>query len=182
VTSAPQDDLIGAIDSIEPASWSGVAYRHTAPSIPALSAAGAKAFGGRWNPRDLFGAVYLAAPVEAAVDEFRRMAEGQARGPASFLPRDLHTVDVKGIQVLDLRRPEVRAAIGVGSDQLAAEDWTLCQEMAKAAHFLGYQGIVAPSATGTGTVVAVFADRITAMDLEVIETRQLSDMLLPEEL
>ncbi|MCA9829971.1 MAG: RES family NAD+ phosphorylase [Dehalococcoidia bacterium] len=178
---AAPPDLIGSIDSLDPAFWSGVAYRHTARTVPPLSAAGAKAFGGRWNPRDLFGAVYLAVPVEAAVEEFRRMAEGQARGAASFLPRDLHTVRVQPIQVLDLTNPTTVASLGLTYEELTMEGRSLCQEIAQAAHFLGYQGIIAPSATGTGDVIAVFDDRISLMELEVIETNELSSMLLPEE-
>ena len=36
----------------------------------------------------------------------------------------------------------------------------LCQEVGEAAHHLGREGILAPSATGTGTVLAVFVERV----------------------
>ena len=81
---AAPPDLIGSIDSLDPAFWSGVAYRHTARTVPPLSAAGAKAFGGRWNPRDLFGAVYLA--VDTAL---RRTREGEGFVLDSTLSRVL---------------------------------------------------------------------------------------------
>lgn len=178
---SPSRDLISLIDALEPARWNGLAYRHVAKSRSATSAAGSKMFGGRWNPRDLFGAIYLASSAESAAEEFRRMAAGQGRGPRSFLPRDLHTIRVAELQALDLRDDSVLLALDITADLLSTEDWSLCQQIAEAAHFLGYQAIIAKSASGVGDVIAVFDDRIRLSDLEVLGTQELSDFLGPDE-
>ncbi len=144
VAPNPQRDWLSAIDSLQPRVWSGTAYRHVALGRDPLSGAGARMLGGRWNPPDLFGAIYLAFPQETAVQEFRRMAAGQARGTTSFLPRSLVTVNVPPTRVLDMTSPEAALATGLGLGEMAADDRGPCQEVAQAAHFLHFQGLHPP--------------------------------------
>ena len=138
-------------------------------------------FGGRWNPRDLFGAIYLASPQETAVEEFRRMASGQAKGTTSFLPRSLVTVAVPPTRILDMTSPEAASATGLGLQEIASDDWGPCQEVAQAAHFLQFQGIRAPSTSGSGTVLVVFEDRLPLGHLRVSSQEDLSTHLRPGE-
>ena len=155
------------------APWSGVAFRHTAPEREALSGSGSFIFGGRWNPPDLVPTIYLALPEEACVAEFLRMAEGQGRGAQSFLPRDLHVIDVNALNVLDLTAEAALRAIGLSMGDIASEDWSTCQAVGQTAHYLGMQGIVAPSATGVGLVIAAFEPAINRGQIVVRETRPL---------
>ena len=54
---------------------------------------------------------------------------------------------------------------------LRADDPKQCQEIGGAAHHLGLEGILAPSATGSGTVLAVFVERLLPdSQLELVKT------------
>jgi hypothetical protein len=114
--------------------------------------------------------VYLGVPLEACIAELKRAAVSQAGGLASILPRELHTVSVSGLGVLDLTDSMNLALLDISATELRSDDWTLCQWIAEAAHFLGAEGIVAPSATGVGLVVAAFDDRIGGERLTVRES------------
>jgi len=166
-------DLLQAIDDLGATPWTGKAYRHTAPEYQPLSGAGAAAIGGRWNPRDVY-TIYLALPEEACLEEFMRLARGQARGVASFLPRDLHVVQVSALEVLDLSVESARKAVGISQADIESDDRSLCQDVGRAAYFLGLQGILAPSATRAGFVLAAFERNVRRSQLTVIETRPLS--------
>ena len=45
---------------------------------------------------------------------------------------------------------------------IASNDLAPCQAVGGAAHHLGREGVIAPSATGAGTVLTVFFDLLTA--------------------
>ena len=173
---ASAGDLHQAIDDLGVKSWSGEAYRHTAPQYPALSGSGAAALGGRWNPKGV-STIYFAMPEEACVAEFMRLAQGQAHGVQSFLPRDLHVVTVDSLEVLDLRTRRGRDAVGLDLSDIESADRSSCQEVGRAAHYLGVQGILAPSATHVGLVLAAFERNIRRGQLIIKETRPLASVL-----
>lgn len=162
-----------AVDQLGPSTWAGTAYRHTSQRRNALAGAGAAKSGGRWNPPGL-STIYLAAPREICLAELGRMAEGQGRGPASFLPRALHTIVVNDLVVLDLTADGALAAVGLTNDDLSGL-WDPCQAVGAAAHFLRLAGVVAPSATGSGIVIAAFESHI-GPDQLVLENTELIDV------
>jgi len=174
MASAP--DLLQAIDDLGATSWTGEAFRHTAPQYQALSGSGASAIGGRWNPKGV-ATVYLAFPQSACVAEFIRLAQGQARGVDSFLPRDLHTIRVENIDVLDLTTQKARNAVGITMNDIDSVDRSACQEVGGAAHYLGIQGVLAPSATRIGFVLAAFERNLRRGQLTLLETRPLASVL-----
>jgi hypothetical protein len=53
-----------------------------------------------------------------------------------------------------------RAALEPTDDDLRDDDLSNCQAIGEAAEYLGREGIIIPSATGSGTVLAVFFDRL----------------------
>jgi RES domain-containing protein len=57
---------------------------------------------------------------------------------------------------LDLRPAAARESLGLTEELLRAVDARRCQAIGAAAHYLGFEGIIVPSATGRGTVLAVF--------------------------
>lgn len=165
-------DLATAIDAAERHIWSGTAYRHTAPDRPALSGSGAALFGGRWNPPGT-AAIYLTASVETCVAEFKRMARGQARGAASFLPRDLHEISVANVALLDLTQAPLRRRLRITLGDIQDREWTKCQAIGRQAQVSGFQGLRAPSATRHGEVIVVFETNLRRGQLELIATRPL---------
>jgi RES domain len=67
---------------------------------------------------------------------------------------------VRLVAVLDLRPPEATAALGLRPRDLGAGARRACQAVGDAAHALGLEGLLAPSAAGPGTVLAVFPDQL----------------------
>jgi RES domain-containing protein len=162
------NEIAQAVDALGPTTWSGIAFRHTSPRRNALAGSGAVISGGRWNAPGT-SAIYLASPRETCLAEFGRMAEGQGRGASSFLPRVLHTVIVTELVVLNLTTEGAMAAVDLAQEDLSGP-WPPCQAVGAAAHFLGLGGVLAPSATGNGVVLAAFETHVMPGQLEVDST------------
>ena len=148
--------------------WSGTASRHTSPGRQPLSGAGARQFGARWNAAEGTPTIYLASPEETCRLELVRLIERQ--GSSVRLPREVHTVAVEEVRVLDLRDRARLAAVGLTAADLDADDWEPCQNVGEAAAYLEFQGIIARSATDVGEVLAVFENRITIDQLIVLDS------------
>ena len=159
-------ELLEAIDRLGFTAWTGLTFRHTAPGRVGLSGAGSRIFGGRWNPPDTVPTLYLSQPREACIAEFHRMAAGQARGPSSFLPRTIHHIQVTDIHILDLTGDGL-GDVGLADMDLVDGDWSACQLVGQAAHFLGAAGVMANSATQLGITIAVFETRVHG-ELEIL--------------
>ena len=151
MTFPVDDELLAAVDAIGTTTWTGTAWRHTGPKRNPFSGEGARLFGGRWNPPDLASTLYLATDQEGCLLEFARMAEGQGRGTASFLPRRITEFRAEGLELVDLRQPEHLPAVGRDREDLTADDWTPFQRVGAAAHFLRTAGIIARSLSGLVT-------------------------------
>lgn len=156
----PAPALVAAIDQLDPATYSGAAYRHVASHYNPLSGAGARSQGGRWNPKGSYSTLYLARERATAIAEFQRMASRAGRAPADFLPRRLYTYRLRLNGLLDLTDPDALAAVDLTAADLSSDDLSRCQAVGEAAQHLGREGVIAPSATTSGTVIAVFFDRL----------------------
>lgn len=84
------------------------------------------------------------------------MAEGQGKGPASFLPRTLHTIAVHDLEIIDLTTGGALESIGLQPSDLEADDWTPCQQIGDVVDTLGLGGLLADSATGRGVVLTIY--------------------------
>jgi RES domain-containing protein len=155
-------DVAERVDRLSPVAWSGVAWRHLAPGRNPISGEGARVPGGRWNPPDSFPALYLALDVDTVAAEFYRLAARQAVPPEGLLPRELHRFEVTLAAVLDLREPWAREQVGLDGRELSGDDLRACQGVGAAARHLGREGVLSPSAAGSGTVLVVFSDRLGA--------------------
>lgn len=153
---------MGRIDGLPHMSFAGVAFRHQPPQYSPLSGRGARIQGGRWNPRDSFSVLYLGLDEAVVVAEFRRFVERQGRAVADFLPRTRYRYELELRNLLDLRSQAALASVGLSLADTRAEDLIACQLVGEAAHHGGREGVLAPSATGAGDVLALFIDRLEA--------------------
>ena len=69
---------------------------------------------------------------------------------------------------MDLTSDEVLERVGLTPDDLVDENWTACQRVGDAVHYLGIAGLLAPSATGVGRVLAVFEPHLLPGQLRVV--------------
>jgi RES domain-containing protein len=172
----PAKDLVDRVDALGATSYEGAALRHVAPGHDPLATAGARIRGGRWNPPESFGTLYLALDRGTVITEFHRLAARHGLRPEDFLPRDLHHFRVKLEAVLDLRREDALEAVGLDVTRVRSDNRAPCQAIGEAAHYLGLEAVLAPSATGSGDVLAVFFDRLRPESLiEVSRSEVLSE-------
>jgi len=78
----------------------------------------------------------------------------------------MYHYDVDLCALLDVRSSQAREHLDLSNSALAAEDPVQCREIGECAHYCGREGILAPSATGQGDVLAIFFERLRA-DSEV---------------
>lgn len=153
-------ELVARVDALGATTLETVAFRHVTSGANPRSGTGARIHGGRWNPPNSFATLYLGLDVETVADEFHRLARRQGLAPDDFLPRELHRFDVRLAAVLDLREAEAQRAVDLSERQLRADDPSRCQEIGEAVHYVGLEGILAPSAAGPGTVLAIFLEKL----------------------
>jgi len=158
----PDPELVERVDALGSTSFEGHAYRHMGPGYPPLSGEGARISGGRWNPPGSFPALYMGLDVPTVMAEFYRAAQRHLRPPQDLLPRRLYQYEIHLAAVLDLRPPMSRDAAGVSDRDLRGDDLRRCQAVGEAAHYLGLEGLLAPSAVGQGDVLVVFYSRLRA--------------------
>lgn len=152
--------LVAAIDELGVGSFRADVFRHVAAGRDPRSGRGARIFGGRWNPPDSFAVIYCGLDGQTVEDEFHRLARRQGVRASGFLPRELHRLRVDLGAILDLRDDSARAAIGLDERQLRSDDLGACQAIGAAAHSIGIEAILAPSAANGGTALAVFLDAL----------------------
>lgn len=175
------EDVVQRVNDLGPTTWFGTTYRFTSRGRDPRSGAGARLNGGRWNPRGAFAAVYLAQPLHACLAEFVRQCDITGLPAAARISQgvEFHTVIATGLSVLDLRMTASLDQVGLSVDDIADDDWTACQAVGQAAYFLGHDGLIAPSATGQGLVIAVFESRLAHGQLTVDDSHELTQDELP---
>ncbi len=158
----PDHRLIELLDELPRSSFRDEAFRHQGPGYDPLSGEGARIQGGRWNPPNSFPVLYLALDSSTAAAEFYRRAEREGRRPQDLLPRRLYHYRVELGAVLDLGTQDKLAQVGLSFVEVSSDDLSRCQVVGEAAHYLGFEGVLAPSATNAGQNLAVFFDRLQA--------------------
>jgi len=147
------EEMVNGVGTIP---FRGLVYRHIAPHRGCTSGEGARQAGGRWNPPDSFPVMYTALDETTVLQEFYRLAERSGLAVENFLPRTLCVIEVDVAAVLDLRNPQNLTSVGLTPEQLRSFSMRECQAVGDAAHRLDLEGVLAPSATGAGNVLAVF--------------------------
>lgn len=146
--------------------YRGLAYRQQSPGYDPMSGTGARRRGGRFNPPRSFPVLYLALSVQTAAAELRRGAPRAGLSLADALPRAVFRYDVELVRVVDLRDPDALQRLDVTTEELLAADQIRSRAIGEAAARLGLQAILAPSATGTGDVLAVILDNLAGSRCE----------------
>ena len=106
--------------------------------------------------------VYTALDVATVDRELARAARKAGLSASSLAARRLATIRVRLSRVLDLTSDQVRAALGVTEAELTADDPAVPRSIGEAAHHLGYEAVLAPSAAGPGQALAIFLDNRAA--------------------
>lgn len=115
---------------------------------------GAYLAGGRYNPPDRFGALYLSENPGVCRAELARQG---LRSLSRFV---LGTFRVTLAKVCDLTDPSVLRALGIRRDDLVQDDWLPTQQLGTLIREAGFEAALVPSAAGPYVNLVIFTDRL----------------------
>lgn len=140
--------------------YSGTVYRQIALGYQALSGEGARANGGRWNPPASFPVLYTSPSVDVAMAEVVRKAKRAGFAPEDLMPRRLVTYEIDLQRVLDLSGERNRELTGFSFEVVTDDDVRICQAIGEAAHYIGLEAVLAPSAAASGSALSIFLNKL----------------------
>ncbi len=165
-------DLAGAIRRVPARGFTGTVHRIYDRDHGFLETIGSYLHGGRWNRKLQYGALYTALDFETAIAETRRGAEKRNLSLRDLGQRDYVKLRVRLGRVLDLTSTEFYDSLGV-SKEAVLQDEALCLQIADQARELGFEALLAPSATGSGTNLVIYQEKLAPdWALEEVERRQ----------
>lgn len=173
--------------------WTGLLFRATplpyAQAAKLLNGLGSLARGGRWSAAGTFPAVNTSTAAETAYGESGASFTYYNFAPSDVRPKLIVVVRVRLNKVIDLVAPKgLRSRAWLDLDKLLAEDWhkandarheSQSQAFGRAAHDLGSEGLLVPSARVRGGINLVyFPQSIVARSrVEILETADLDRWL-----
>lgn len=146
------------------------AYRVIVSQLAPLSLEGSLKFGGRYNTPYQFGAIYCAQKEETCWAEIEKKFGGPVkRTQFSVVPMRVHLK-----KVLDLTDSDILSKLKITLRDLTdPNDYTLTRQIALSAREAGFEGIIAPSSAGPGTILAIFSDRLSPQSrLSIVKHRR----------
>jgi RES domain-containing protein len=155
--------LLDRLQAIAPTAWAGRAFRHMfadyAPEVENTR-------GARWNPPGV-AAIYMSLSREGVLAEAEHQLAVQPIRPR--VRHTLYTLDLTLQSVLELTDADILRDLGVGTDELSADDMRTCQDVGGAIAWLDHDGILVPSARSPAINLVIFpTNRTTGVRFEVI--------------
>lgn len=161
---AHDDRLLDALGEIAHRTFSGRMWRVVRDGRSVLDASRGA---GRWNPSHL-SVLYGAKEPDGAIAEIHfHLSRGQSVFP-SRMRHVLHELRIRTEKTLVLADMAQLVALGVDQARYQEILYKRTQEIADAAAFLGFDGIIAPSARWRCENIVLF---LGALNLENIEER-----------
>lgn len=122
---------------------------------------------GRWNPSDL-SVLYTAKNPDGAVAEIHfHLNRGQSVFP-SKMRHNLHELNIKTDKTLILASMADLVTLGVEEAKYSSLLYSRTQEIAAAAAFMGFDGVIAPSARYDGDILVLFLDSFNLENIDVV--------------
>lgn len=122
-----------------------------------LSLEGSLIYGGRYNIPYQFGAIYCGITADVCWTEIEKKIEG----PVKRSRFRVYQLQIYLQKVLDLTDPQVCTELKIYQESLIhPTQYVLTRQIAKEARNAGFEAIIAPSATGTGVILAIFSDSL----------------------
>ena len=168
--SVRDSDLLDALEAIQPEPYEGPSWRVVRESRDPLICSSA---GGRWDDAT-FDVLYTSTARDGAIAEMHfHLSRGLPVMPSKLrywvfeltvsLRRMLHMPSLASLMALGLDT----ARYGQLSYQERQQEYSRTQDIAEAAHFLEFDGLMVPSARWDCTNIVVFCDRVPPEALAV---------------
>lgn len=138
------------------------------------------------GPPGGYSVLYLGRPTRTVVAEaYRHLVDDdqEDRLDGTMVgPRNLLTCRVEVAEILDLRDPASRDAVGLDLAALRSpiEEHAACQRVGQAAHQLQLHGVIAPAATQLGETLALFEEHLSHTELPELIGRERWPHLPPD--
>ncbi len=116
-----------------------------------------------------FEVLYTSLDYDGALAEIHALLSIQPVFP-SRIRWFAHRLKVAAAQTLRLADLATLDRLGVDTSRYADRDYNRTQEIADAAYFLGFDGLIAPSARWTCLNLILFTDRIPPGQIETVES------------
>jgi RES domain-containing protein len=163
IRHARDPDLLDALDAHAGVPFEGDVWRIVREGRDVLLGYPSKA---RWDPGG-FDVIYTSLQREGALAEVYFHLSRQPVFP-SQIKSILFRISVSTRRTLRLADLAAVAALGVSADDYAGLDYGRTQEIGDAANFLGFDGILAPSARSESQNLVLFTNRFDPDDLVVV--------------
>lgn len=158
-------DLLDALDAQDGVSFEGEAWGIAREERDVLLG---HPSGGRWAP-GIFDVLYTSLQREGVLEEIYFHLSRQPVFP-SKIRSVLYRISVRTRRTLRLADLAAVEALGVSSESYRNLTYQRTQEIGDAAFFLGFDGILAPSARWPCQNLVIFCDRFAPDDLAVRES------------
>jgi RES domain-containing protein len=171
----PRDaTLIDALEAAPPIAFEGTVWRMVRAGRDVLQGS---SYGGRWDD-GTFDVLYTSQKADGAIAEMHfHVSRGQPVIPSKITYRlyELHVAMPRVLKFADLA---ALAALGVDTSRYGAlsyveraQEYPRPQEIAEAAYFVGFDGLIVPNARFDCPNVIVFCDRVPPHAIEVVRDR-----------
>ncbi len=158
---------LAAILSLPPIAFSKSVYR-VVPEVSRnkiLSTEGNRYYPGRYHIAGETGILYTSIEPEVAIRELGRHAS-RANLQGELVAGK---IKVKLQKVLNLTQIAILAKLGFSKDDLVSPDCSLTQAISLQARKAGFQGLLVPSATGSGVNLVIFENNLAERCLIEVE-------------
>ena len=164
---ALDDRLLDLLGAIEGQPYDGAMWRVVRTGRDVLDGSRGS---GRWNTSEM-SALYGAADRDGAIAEISfHLNRGQSVFP-SRMRHDLYELGVKTQQTAVLADMEQLKRLGVDDSRYRELLYNRTQEIGAAAAFLGFDGLIAPSARWNCQNIILFLDAINLEEVRTISTQ-----------
>lgn len=161
---AHDDRLLDALGEIEGQAFSGRMWRVVREGRSVLDGSRGS---GRWNPSHL-SVLYGATEADGAIAEIHfHLSRGQSVFP-SRMRHFLHETQVRTDRTLVVADITQLVALGVDETRYHQMLYERTQEIADAAAFIGFDGIIAPSARWPCEIIVLFLDSFRLENIEIV--------------
>jgi hypothetical protein len=163
--------LIDALESAPFTAFEGTVWRAVREGRDVLLGSN---YGGRWDD-GTFDVLYTSKMADGAIAKmYFHLSRGQPVIP-SKVAFHLYEIRVALRQALELPDLDALARLGVDTARYGAlsylerlQEYPRPQEIAETAHFVGFNGLIAPNARFACLDVILFCDRIRPEDAEMV--------------
>ncbi len=155
-------ELLDALDAHAGVAFEGDVWRIVRAERDALEGSASRA---RWDPGS-FDVLYTSLERDGALEEIHFHLSRQPVFP-SKLQSVVHRIAVRTRRTLKLADLSALSALGIAAESYGDLTYERSQEIGDAAFFLGFDGILAPSARWPCQNLILFLDRLEPGDLTI---------------